>query len=44
MLPIVTDVLPTMLPFKFLIMNDVTDVTDFSHFYVFSRKGSPAVS
>jgi hypothetical protein len=35
MLPIVTNLLPTMLPFNMLITNDVTDVTDFSHFYVF---------
>jgi hypothetical protein len=35
MLPSVTDVLPTVLPFKLFAINDVTDVTDFSHTYTF---------
>ena len=29
--------LPTMLPFNTLIISNVTDVTDFSHEYMFSR-------
>jgi hypothetical protein len=34
-LPIVTDALPQMLPFKGLMMRRVTDVTDFSNFHTF---------
>lgn len=35
-LPIVTHLLPMVLPFKLLIINDVADVTDFSLFHAIS--------